>query len=162
MNKKSFQLLIARHEKRNDTQAFEWLKNLIKDLFIPLSAKKKILNIWMELYQNMLKFGSSGHLALFRLEISSTGLIQLISMNFSRKFHLDILEQKFLFLEKSQCLKGDFQKKLQSKIENGNQNSGDFGIDFCFRYSIYRKFKRIKQVDNEEIVYLSFSFPSYE
>jgi len=162
MNSNGFQILISRQEKRNDTLAFELLNQMIKDLFIPIPAKKKILNIWMELYQNLLKFRSLEHLALFRLEISNTGFIQMSTFNFSRNFHLDALEKKFLLLENSNNLKAEFQKKLENKFENQDQKVGDFGLDFCFRYSVFRKFKRIKQINNEDIVYLSFSFPSYE
>jgi hypothetical protein len=162
MNRKSFQILILRQEKRNDSQAFELLEEMIKDLFIPVPSKKKILSIWMELYQNLMKFRSPDHLALFRLEISNTGFIEMISMNFSRNFHLDVLEKKFFTLKNSMDLKGDFQKKLQNKMESEGEKAGNFGIDFCFRYSINRRFERIKQIENEDIVYLSFSFNSYE
>ena len=162
MNKKSFQILILQQEKRNDTQAFELLEEMIKDLFIPVPAKKKILSIWMELYQNLMKFRSPDHLALFRLEVSNTGFVNLISMNFSTNYHLDVLEKKFYTLKNSMDLKCDFQKKLQNKIESEGEKAGDFGLDFCFRYSIFRRFERIKQIENEDIVYLSFSFNSYE
>jgi hypothetical protein len=162
MNKKSFQILILRQEKRNDTQVFELLDDMIKDLFIPVPAKKKILSIWMELYQNLMKFRSPEHLALFRLEVSNTGFVKMISMNFSRNFYLDVLEKKFYTLKNSLDLKGDFQEKLQNKMESKVEKAGDFGLDFCFRYSTFQRFERIKQIENEDIVYLSFSFNSYE
>jgi hypothetical protein len=162
MNKKSFQILILQQEKRNDTQAFELLEEMIKDLFIPVPAKKKILSIWMELYQNLMKFRSPEHLALFRLEVSNTGFVKMISMNFSRNFYLDVLEKKFYTLKNSLDLKGDFQEKLQNKMESKVEKAGDFGLDFCFRYSTFQRFERIKQIENEDIVYLSFSFNSYE
>ena len=162
MNKKSFQILILRQEKRNDTQVFELLDDMIKDLFIPVPAKKKILSIWMELYQNLMKFRSPEHLALFRLEVSNTGFVKMISMNFSRNFYLDVLEKKFYTLKNSLDLKGDFQEKLQNKMESKVEKAGDFGLDLCFRYSKFQRFERIKQIENEDIVYLSFSFNSYE
>ena len=99
---------------------------------------------------------------MFRLEIGNTGFVRLSSMNFSRKIYPDTLVQKFLLLENSCNLKTGFQKKLENKIENHDHKFGDFGLDFCFKYSVYRQFRRGKHIDNEQIVFLSFSFPCYE
>jgi len=161
MKLNTIEILIPRQEKRNDTQAFEVLNERIKDLFISVPAKKKIQNIWMELYQNMMKFRSSDHLSLFKLEIDNLGLITLISMNYSRKINIETLQNKWNALQLSNDLKTDFQTKIQRKMINRTEKPGDFGLDFCFRYSKLRSFHRIARPDSQEIVYLAFSFPSY-
>jgi len=162
MKKNSFEILIPKQDKRNDTLAYETLEERIRDLFVSISAKKKIQIIWMEMYQNMMKFRTLDHLSLFRLKTDDLGQVTLISINYSRKVNVEILEKKFFVLQNSKNLRKDFRMKLMQKAESEEKKQGDFGLDFCFRYSKSRKFKRISLPNHEEIVYLAFSFPLYE
>jgi hypothetical protein len=162
MKEKSFQILLSKDEKSNDNQASEYLDKQTKNLGLPIASQRKIFRIGMELYQNLVSHRHPNHLGLLRITVDSTDKVRIVSINFCRKEKLDLAEKKFLSLKDSKDARINFMRKLVEKTDSNGKNQGDFGLDFCFRYSKEKYFQKFTRSNSPDIIYLAFSFPIHE
>jgi hypothetical protein len=149
-------VLVPSLNQGTDETLYLWMEANLCKLTKDKSQKKRALSIGIELFQNILKFRDEKHLSLIRFRKEGENRILISAINYTHSDHAERLGLKFEKLDQSENLREDFRYKLARRWKIQGENLGDFGLDFCFRFSSSHRLRRLTTASGDELVVLTF------